>query len=152
MRTTPPSIRTTVYLTGAAVQVVERVKAEYRDRYGISTNLSSVFSRLLLGESADEVIARPFRSDLARIASERDGLRDELRRARGRQRANDLRRIHREIADLYPAVKRISNTLGRAKGRNGHYSPDFSEAARIEESLDELMAECAGAIVPGRRR
>ena len=44
-----------------------------------------------------------------------------------------------------------AHTLGRAKGRNGHYSPDFSEAARIEESLDELMTECAGAIVPSRR-
>ncbi len=148
----PTSIRTTVYLTGAAAQVVERVKAEYRDRYGISTNLSSVFTRLLLGESIDEVIERPFRSDLARIASERDGLRDELRRARGRQGAGDRRRIHREIADLYPAVKRISNTLGRAKGRNGPHSADFTETTRIEASLDDLMTECAKAIVPARRR
>lgn len=146
------SIRTTVYLTGDAAQVVERVKAEYRDRYGISTNLSAVFTRLLLGESAAEIIERPFRPDLARIASQRDGLRDELRRARGRQRADDLRRIHREVADLYPAVKRISNTLGRAKGRNGPHSADFTETTRIEESLDELMTECANAMVPGRRR
>jgi hypothetical protein len=65
---------------------------------------------------------------------------------------DDLHRIHREVAELYPRVKQISNTLGRAKHRSEPYSPDFAEAGRIEDSLDELMAECADAIVAGRQR
>jgi hypothetical protein len=62
----------------------------------------------------------------------------------------DLHRVHRAVADLYPRVKQISNTLGRARRPNDR-SPDFTEAARLEESLDKLMAACADAIVSGSR-
>lgn len=50
--------RTTIYLAGPAVDVLDHVKAEYRDRYGIGTTVSfqrcsSAFSAR---ESIDEVI------------------------------------------------------------------------------------------------
>ena len=64
---------------------------------------------------------------------------------------NDLRRVHRDVADLYPRVKQISNSLARSRRRRESYSPDFTEASRIEKCLDELMAACADAIVAGRR-
>ncbi len=146
------ALRTTIYLAGPAVDVLHHVKAEYRGRYGIGTTVSAVIARLLLGESIDEVIGRPYRTDLARIASESDQLRDDLRQARARRRTTDLHRVHREIADLFPRVKQISHTLGRARRRNEPYSPDFTEAVRLEGTLNDLMAECADAIVPGRRR
>ena len=149
---TSSGVRTTIYLAGPAAKVLERVKTEYRDRYGIATTVSSVLARLLLGETIEEVVERPYRSDLARLASERERLRDELRRAQARRRTAEVHRIHDEVASLYPAVKKISNTLGRARRRNEPYSPDFDDAARIEKSLDELMAECGDAIAGGRRR
>ena len=65
---------------------------------------------------------------------------------------NDLRRIHREVAELYPRVKQISNSLAHARRRSEPYSPDFTEASRIDESLDDLMAACADAIAAVRRR
>jgi hypothetical protein len=145
-------LRTTIYLAEPAAKVLERVKMEYRDRYGIGTTVSSVLARLLLGETLQEILDRPYRMDLARLASERDRLHVELRRAQARRRMDDLRRIHREVADLYPRVKQISNSLARARRRHEPYSPDFTEAGRIDESLDELMAACADAIVAGRRR
>ncbi len=145
-------MRTTIYLTGPAAEVIERVKSEYRDRFGIATTVSAVLARLLLGESVDEVVERPYRSDLARIATERDRLLDELRRAQARRRVDDLHRVHREVAGLFPRVKRISTSLGRAKRRNEPCSPDFTEATRIEDSLDELMGACADAIVSARKR
>lgn len=146
------SLRTTIYLAEPAAEVLERVKVEYRDRYGIATTVSSVLARLLLGETLQEIVDRPYRMDLARLASERDRLHGELRRAQARRRMDDLRRIHREVADLYPRVKQISNSLARARRRHEPYSPDFTEASRIDESLDDLMAACADAIVMGRRR
>lgn len=145
-------MRTTIYLAGPAAEALDRVKVEYRERYGIATTVSAVFARLILGESLDEVVKRPYRLDLERIAAERNKLSDDLQRARAKRRTSDLHRIHREIADLYPRVKQILNTLGRARRRNETYSPDFAEAARIEESVNQLMAKCADAIVPGRRR
>lgn len=150
MRRTAPGLRTTIYLAAPAAKVLERVRTEW-DRYGIATKVSSVLARLLLGESIDEVVDRPYRGDLASIASERDKLRDDLRRATKRQR-RDLHRIRREIADLYPRVMQIVATLGRAKRRDGSRSADLAEAVRIETSLNELMAECADAIVPTRPR
>ena len=149
---TMAGLRTTIYLAGPAAKVLERVKTQYRDRYGIAITVSSVLARLLLGESVDEIVDRPYRVDLVRIASERDRLRTELRHAQARRRMDDLRRIHREVADMYPRVKEISNTLARARRRNEPHAPDFAEAARIEESLDELMAACADAIMTARRR
>jgi hypothetical protein len=146
------AIRTTIYLSGPAAEVLDRVKAEYLGRYGIGATVSAVLARLLLGESVDEVIGRPYRTDLARIASERDKLRVGLRRARARRRATDLRRIHLEIAELFPRVKQMAHTLGRARRRNEAYSPDFTEAVHLEETLNDLMSECADAIVPRRRR
>jgi hypothetical protein len=144
-------VRTTIYLAGAAAEVLDHLKREYRERYGIATTVSAVFARLLLGETINEVVERPYRRDLARIASEVDKLRDDVRRVLVKRRG-DLHRIHREIAGLYPRVKQISNTLGRAKRRNEPYSPDFAQAAQIEQKLDELMMECADAILPRRRR
>jgi hypothetical protein len=152
MTTMAPGLRTTIYLAGPAAKVLERVKTEYRDRYGIAITVSSVLARLLLGESLQEIVDRPYRVDLARIASERDRLHGELRRAQARRRMDDLRRIHREVAELYPRVKQISNTLSRARRRNEFDSPDFTEAGRIDESLDELMAACADTIAARRRR
>jgi hypothetical protein len=145
-------VRTTIYLAGAAAEVLDQLKREYRERYGIATTVSAVFARLLLGETINEVVERPYRRDLARIATEIDKLRDEVRRGLPKRQASDLHRTHREIADLYPRVKQISNTLGRAKRRNEPFSPDFAEAARIEQRLDKLMMECADAIVHRRRR
>lgn len=147
-----PGTRATIYLAGPAAEALERVKTVYRNKYGIATTVSSVFARLLLGETIDEVIAQPYRQDLARIAGEIDGLRDELRQAQIRRRMNVVQRVHRDAAGLYPAVKQISTTLGRARRRSEPSSPDLAEAARIEGRLDELMAACADAMVPGRRR
>jgi hypothetical protein len=107
---------------------------------------------LLLGETIDEVVERPYRPDLARITTEMAKLHDALRRAKAKRKTNDVHRIHREVADLFPALKRISNTLSRARRRSEPHSPDFIEAARLEENLNELMAACADAIVPRRRR
>ena len=146
-----PGIRTTIYLAAPAAKALDRVKMEYRDRYGIAITVSSVLARLLLGETIDEVVERPYRADLARIATDRDRLQDELRHA-ARRRIDDLHRIHREIAELYPRVKQISNTLGRGKRRSDPSSPDLADAARIEESLDKLMTACGDAIVSSRRR
>jgi hypothetical protein len=56
-----------------------------------------------------------------------------------------IHRIHREIADLYPRLKQIENTLGRGRRRNEPYSPDFADAARLEKELNKLMSECADA-------
>jgi len=145
-------VRTTIYLSGDAAKALQRVKTEYLSRYGIATTVSSVLARLLVGETIDEIVERPYRLDLARIASEKDRLHDEFRRAQAKRRMNDLRRIHRDVAKLYPRIKEISNTLGRAKIRREPLSPDFAEAGRIEDSLDELMTECSDAIVAGRRR
>lgn len=150
MRKTAPGLRTTIYLAAPAAKVLERVRAEW-DKYGIETNISSVFSRLLLGDSIAVVIDRPFRSDLARIAAERERLRNDLKRAIKRPGSN-LLGLHREIAGLLPPVMQISATVGRAKRSNGTYSPDLTEALRIKESLSKLLAECAEAIVLGRRR
>jgi hypothetical protein len=141
--------RTTIYLAAPATRVLDRIKMEYRDRYGIALSVSAVLARLLLGETVDEVVERPFRVDLARIAGERDTLQNELSHAQAKRRIGDLHRIHREVAELYAPVKRISNTLGRGKRRCD--SPDLTEAARIEESLDRLMTACGAAIVQGRR-
>jgi hypothetical protein len=149
---TPNGVRTTIYLAGPAAAALDRVKTAHRDRYGMETTVSAVFARLLLGESIDDIVARPFRVDLARIAAERDKLRDELQRASARRLTNELRRIDRAVADLFPRVKQISHTLGRTKRRNEAYSPDFAEAARLEDSLNELMSKCSDAIVLGRRR
>lgn len=145
-------VRTTIYLSGDAARALQRVKTEYLSRYGIATAVSSVLARLLVGETIDEIVERPYRLDLARIASEKDRLHDELRRAQAKRPMNDLRRIHRDVAKLYPRIKEISNTLGRAKTRREPRSPDFAEAGRIEDSLDELMTECSDAIAAGRRR
>lgn len=150
MKRSAPGLRTTIYLAAPAAEVLERVRTEW-NKYGIATNVSSVLARLLLGERIDEVVDRPYRSDLASIASERDKLRDNLQQATKRQR-KDLHRIHREIADLYPRVMQIVATLGRAKRRDGSRSPDLAEAVRIEASLNELMTKCADAIVPARLR
>lgn len=147
-----PGTRATIYLAGPAAEALERVKTVYRNKFGIATTVSSVFARLLLGETIDEVIQRPYRQDLARIAGEIDELHDELRRAQARRRTNVLHRVHREVAALYPAVKQISTTLGHGRRRNEPSTPDLSEAARIEARLDELMGACADAIAPGRRR
>lgn len=143
-------MRTTIYLAGPAVDVIDRVRSEYA-RYGLATTVSTVLSRLLLGESIDDVVARPFRTDLARIADDRDTLREDLERARARRRTPDLQRVHREVAQLFPRLKQISHTLARARRRNEPYSPDFAEAVQIEETLNDLMTKCAAAIVPGRR-
>lgn len=152
MSTSDAVVRTTIYLSGEAAKALERIMTEYLSRYGISPTVSSVLARLLVGETIDEIVEQPYRLDLARIASEKNRLHDELRRAQPKRRMNDLRRIHREVAELYPRIKKILNTLGRAKKRRELRSPDFAEAGRIEDSLDELMAECADAIAAGRRR
>lgn len=144
-------MRTTIYLAGPAVAVLEHVKTEH-ERYGIATTLSSIIARLLLGENIDDVVERPYRGDLARIAGERDRLQGELRRAQAGRRTADLHRIHREVADLFPALKTISTSLGRAKRGKGSSSADFAEAVRIEKSLDDLMAACADAIPLRRQR
>lgn len=144
-------MRTTIYLAGPAAEALERVRTEYA-KFGVAVTTSAVLARLLLGETIDEVIQRPCRPDLTRIAGERDRLRNELKRAKARHRVVDVHRIHREVADLYPAVKRIANTLGRARRRSEPYTADLAEATRIEQSLDELMVACAEAIVPSRRR
>lgn len=144
-------MRTTIYLARPAAEALARVRTEYA-KYGIARTTSAVLARLLLGETIAEVIERPYRPDLARIAAEMDKLRDELRRAQARHRMADLHRIHRGVADLYPRVKQIANTLSRGKRRNEPHSPDFAEATRIDEGLNDLMGACADAIVPGRRR
>jgi DNA repair exonuclease SbcCD ATPase subunit len=149
---TSTGVRTTIYLAGAAADALERVKTTYLERYGIGTTVSAVFARLLLGESIDDVIDRPFRADLARIAAERDKLREVLQRAHVRRRTTELHRIQRELADLFVRVKQISHTLGRTKRRNETYSADLAEAARLEDSLNELMNKCADVIVSRRRR
>lgn len=150
MTSAPKGLRTTIYLTAPAAAVLESVRSEW-ERYGAATNVSSVVARLLLGESVDEVVDRPYRIDLASIALERDKLRDELRRAAKRQR-KALHRVHRNVADLFRRLMPIVAALGRAKRRDGSRSADLAEAARIEASLNELMAECADAIVPARTR
>lgn len=144
--------RATIYLAGPAAEALERVKTVYRNKYGIATTVSSVFARLILGETIEEVIERPYRQDLASIGSEIDKLHDELRRAQARRRMDVVHRVRRDVAGLYPAVKQISTTLGHARRRNEPSTPDVTEAARIEERLDALMAVCAGATAPGRRR
>lgn len=144
-------LRTTVYLSGEAVKVLDRVKAEYA-RYGSATTVSAVFARLLLGESLDEVVMRPFRMDLARITGHRDKLRKDLERARARRRTSDLHRVHRKIAELFPALKLILHALGRVRRGKEPHSPDFIEAGRIEETLNDLLTECADAIVPRHPR
>jgi hypothetical protein len=146
------TIRTTIYLAGPAAESLERVRTEHRDRYGIATTVSSVLARLLLGEAIAEIVERPYRPDLARITTEMAKLHDALRQAKARGKTNDVHRIHREAADLFPPLKRISNTLRRARRRSEPYSPDFADAARLEDNLDELMAVCADAIVLRRRR
>ena len=151
MRDMPTGVRTTIYLAGPAVEVLQRVQREYRERYGTATTISAVVARLLLGETLEEVVERPFRKDLARIASASEKLRAQLQQAHAKRRAGELHRVHREIAGLYPRLKQIANTLGRARRRNHPYSPDFIEAARMEKTLDELMNECADAIVLSRR-
>jgi hypothetical protein len=151
MRSSARRVRTTIYLAGPAVEALDRVKNAYQGRYGIEMTVSAVFARLLLGESIDEVIERPYRAELARIAGERNKRRDELQRAHTKRRTKDLHRIHRAIADLFPRIKQILHTLDRAKRRNEAHSPDFAEAAQLEHSLNELMSKCVDAIVPGRR-
>lgn len=147
-----PGIRTTIYLAAPAATVLDQVKSEYRDRYGIAISVSAVLARLLLGETVDEVIERPFRTDLTRITKERDLLVERLQRARARRRTDELHEIQRAIAALYPRVKEISMTLERARRRQEPYSPDYDEAGRIERSLDELMKTCTDAIMLSRGR
>ncbi|MBA3672249.1 MAG: hypothetical protein H0W68_09540 [Gemmatimonadaceae bacterium] len=152
MSTKTKGVRTSIYLASPVAAVIERVKTEYLERYGSAITVSAVLARLILGETITEVVERPYRTELARIASEMNTIRDDLRRAQARRRVNDLHRLHREIAELYPRVKQIANTLDRARRRNEPPSPDFAEAGRIEESLNDLMGACADAIVPRRRR
>src|SRR5712672_2712753 len=128
MSTFDTGMRTTIYLAPPVAKVLERVKAEYLSRYGIAATVSSILSRLLLGDTVDEVIERPYRVDLSRIVGERDELSDALRQALARRRKGDLHRIHRELADLFPRLKQISNTLGRARRRNEPASADLDEA------------------------
>ena len=49
-------------------------------------------------------------------------------------------------------LKQISNSLSRGRRRGEPYSPDFTEAVRLEENLNKLMVAFADAIVPRRRR
>lgn len=144
-------MRTTIYLAGPAAEALEHVRTVYLEKYGIATTVSSVLARLLLGETIDEIVERPFRNDLKRIGNEADKLRHDLQRVRTRRRT-DLHRIHREVADLFSRVRQISNTLGRVTRRKAPPSADFTEAARIENSLDKLMRACANAIVPRRKQ
>jgi hypothetical protein len=145
-------LRTTIYLTAPAAKVLEQVKAKVLNRYGAAPTVSSIVARLLLGETLEEVVTRPYRPELGRVAAERDSLRQDLRRAKAKRRAGDLHRIRRAIAALYPSVKQIVNSVGSVRTGHESHSPDFAEASRIEESLDAMMAECVDAMIPGRRR
>lgn len=151
MNQTVEGVRVTVFLAAPAAAVLERARATY-DGYGLRLNVSAVVTRLMLGETIDEVIGRPFRAELVGIESGVEQLREELRRARARRQTADLRRIHDAVAALYPEIKKVGTALGQAKRRAAGQSPDVTEAARIEKRIDELMAECADAIAGGRRR